>query len=202
MSETPERVLSRDGVELLVRPIEPADRDGLQRFVRGLSEEARYRRFMHSVTELTESELTRLTVLDHCDNEALIALDDAGELVGVARYFRLKDRREAAEVAVTVADEWQHRGVGTLLLRRLVVLAESHGIDHFTALCFATNADMLLLLRELDENIHRIGSGQGAVEVEVHLPVDAEHLISPTLSAVARAPELRGNPRRRDDEEE
>ena len=121
--------------------------------------------------------------------------EDVGTVVAL-------DAAEAAEVAVTVADEWQHRGVGTLLLRRLVVLAESHGIDHFTALCFATNADMLLLLRELDENIHRIGSGQGAVEVEVHLPVDAEHLISPTLSAVARAPELRGNPLRRDDEEE
>lgn len=202
MTEGSERVLSRDGAELLVRPIQPRDREGLKQFVHDLSDESRYRRFMHSMKELSEADLTRLTELDHQDREALIALDDAGAIVGVARYFRHTDRPAAAEVAVTVGDEWQHRGVGTLLLRRLVVIAEQHGIDHFTALCFATNSDMLLLLRELDENIHRIGSGGGAIEVEVRLPVDAEHLISPTLSAVARAPELRGGARREGGERE
>ena len=185
-----EPALSRDGAQLWVRLIEPDDRDALDAFVRELSDESRYRRFLRSVKRLAASELTHLCELDHVDAEALLAFDSAGGIVGVARYFRLADRPEAAEVAVTVADEWQHRGVGTLLLRRLVVLAESHGIDHFVATCLATNADMILLLRELDEGIHRIGSGAGAIEVEIRLPTDAEHLIVPTLGAVARAPDL------------
>lgn len=185
-----EPVLSRDGAELWVRPIEPDDRVALDAFVRALSDTSRYRRFLRSVKQLASSELTHLCDLDHVDAEALLALDSEGEIVGVARYFRLADRRTAAEVAVTVADEWQHRGVGTLLLRRLVVLAESHGIETFVATCLATNADMILLLRELDEGIHRIGSGAGAIEVEITLPTDAEHLIAPTLGAVAQAPDL------------
>jgi len=183
-------VRSRDGVELWVRPIAETDRDALDVFVRELSDESRYRRFLRSLKQLAASELTHLCELDHVDAEALIALDSDGGIVGVARYFRLADRPTAAEVAVTVADEWQHRGVGTLLLRRLVVLAETHGIEHFVATCLATNADMILLLRELDEGIHRISSGGGAIEVEITLPTDSEHLIAPTLGAVAQAPDL------------
>lgn len=173
VSAEPERVVSIDGAELLVRPIESRDGEALAEFVAGLSEEARFRRFLHPIKRLGDAELHHLTYLDHDDAEALIALD-GDRIVGVARYFRLPERPLAAEVAVTVADAWQHRGVGTLLLRRLVVLAKRHGVELFVATCLAANADMLLLLRELDGGIHRIGGGQGTVEVEVRLPADPE----------------------------
>lgn len=96
---------SRDGAILQVRPIRADDRDGLQAAFRRLGPESRYRRFLTAKQELTEAELTWLTDVDHRDHEALVAVDDHGELVGVARYIRLADRPATAEVAVTVVDQ-------------------------------------------------------------------------------------------------
>jgi GNAT superfamily N-acetyltransferase len=189
-------VLTRDGAELRVRRIRPSDREGVQRLVAGLSEQSRYQRFLRPVKALGAAELTHLTDLDHRDAEALVAVDDDGRIAGVARYFRLEDRPEAAEVAVTIADEWQHRGVGTGLLHELTTIAEDNGIETFVALCLATNADMLLLLRELGEGgVRRIGGDHGAIEVEVSLPTDARHRVAPALGALSRAPGLRPHPR-------
>jgi GNAT superfamily N-acetyltransferase len=67
--------------------------------------------------KLTEGMVRYLTEIDHHDHEAIIALDEqTGEGIGVARYVRDQERPEVAEVAVTVIDDWQGRGLGTLLL--------------------------------------------------------------------------------------
>lgn len=76
---------------------------------------------------LSEGERIRLTAVDHRDHEALVAFNRAGELVEVARYFRLEDRPAAAEVALTVADRWQQRAIGTALLERLMAKAQAAG---------------------------------------------------------------------------
>jgi RimJ/RimL family protein N-acetyltransferase len=179
---------TRDGVSLEVRPIEPGDREALADGFHHLNAESRYKRFLTPVKELTRPSLDYLTRLDHGDHEALIALTDEGEIVGVARYIRLADRPEVAEVAVTVADDWQGRGVGSGLLARLVERAEDNGIEDIVGICLAYNASMIHLLEEAGRVVDRHAIGGGAVEIEVELPVsDARERGSRTLRAAARA---------------
>ena len=96
------------------------DRQLLLRGFERLSPESRYRRFLAAMPELSEEMVRYLTEIDHHDHEAIAALDArTGEGIGVARYVRDPQRRDAAEVAVTVIDDWQGKGVGTLLLEAL-----------------------------------------------------------------------------------
>jgi RimJ/RimL family protein N-acetyltransferase len=164
------RFITRDGVELVARPIRANDRDALRAHFEALSAETRYRRFLAAIKHLSERELTRLTDLDHREQEALIALTPGGELVGVARFFRLVGDSTRAEVAVTIADAWQGRGVGTALLHLLAERADELGVRCFVATCLAHNRPMLDLFRELGTPVSETPAGDGIVEVEVELP--------------------------------
>ena len=121
---------------------------GWERF----GEESRYRRFMGRKRRLTVDELACFTELDHVDHEAVGALDPrGGEGLGVARYVRLPNRPDVAEVAVAVIDAWQGRGLGRVLLRRLTARAAENRIRKFTASLFADNKAMLSLFQRLGE---------------------------------------------------
>lgn len=178
-----ERLALRDGTEVLVRAIRPADRERLEAAFERLSEESRYRRFLVPLTRLTDGMLTYLTQVDHHDHEALVALDPATEEgVGVARFVRSAERPDTAEAAVTVADAWQGRGLGTLLVELLAGRARDEGIARFTALMLAENDEMLDLLRSVGP-LRVVDRQQGTVEVEVELPPDG---ISPELRTLLR----------------
>jgi len=143
-------VTLRDGSTVLIRPIEPEDRDVLASGFARLSEESRYTRFLAPMKRLTPAMLTYLTEVDHHDHEALVAFDDrSGDGVGVARYVRTD--AATAEAAVTVADEWQGRGLGTALTSMLAERALEEGIDRFTAMVLAENRDMIELLESVGE---------------------------------------------------
>jgi len=177
----------RDSTRALVRPIEPDDRDALRAGFDRLSQGSRYRRFLTSMTRLSSSQLSYLTEVDHHDHEALIAFDPGtGDAVGVARYIRERGS-DRAEAAVTVADDWQGRGLGTALTRRLARRALEEGVRVFTALLLSTNTDMLDLLRAVgDVHIGDREPDQGAIEVEVPLEPDGEGG-GPRLHRVLRA---------------
>ncbi len=175
-----------DGVKLIVRPIEAGDRAALVDAFQHLSQQSVYKRFLAPVKSLTESELSYLTELDHSSHEALIALTEAEEIVGVARYVREPDDRKRAEVAVTVRDEWQGRGVGTALLGLLARRARENGLEKFTGVCLAENREMLQLFDELGPSTRHRSEGD-VTEVEVTLPTAATHAIRPALRAAASA---------------
>jgi RimJ/RimL family protein N-acetyltransferase len=144
----PITILLADGSAVLVRPISRADRTRLQEALARLSPASRYRRFLTERDDFSERELDYLTDVDHHDHEALVALDAAtGEAVGVARYIRTGSR--TAEVAVTVADAWQGRGLGSRLTHLLALRARQVGIRSFTALTLATNREAIRLLEQL-----------------------------------------------------
>ena len=189
----------RDGSTVDVRPIRPEDKGRLARGFERLSPESRYRRFLSPVPELDRRALAYLTEVDHHDHEALIAIDPAGEGVGVARFVRAPSEPSAAEVAVTVVDDWQGRGLGTALLDVLAERARQEGVRRFTALVLADNVDMLGLLGELGA-ARVVDREQGTVELAVDLPDEgvAPELINWLRAAARGLVELirRDEPRR------
>ena len=143
-----------------VRAIEPGDKDLLVGAFDRMSEDSRYRRFFQPIHELSDTNLRFLTEVDHHDHEALVALDD-DEAVGVARYVRSVEKPSRAEVAVSVVDDYQGKGVGGGLLERLVDRAREEDVTHFTALVQAANPGAVRVLSTLGATeTHREG-GRG-----------------------------------------
>jgi GNAT superfamily N-acetyltransferase len=124
-----------DGTRVVLRLIGPGDRAALRRSFERLSPGSRYRRFFCRKPHLTDAELDYLVDVDGVDHLAIVALGDGGkwadEILGVARFVRLADRPTVAEPAVTVADEVQGSGLGTLLTSRLCAAARERGIERF-----------------------------------------------------------------------
>jgi GNAT superfamily N-acetyltransferase len=184
MSARTGTLVLRDGSRVRLRRVEPADKalliDGFTR----LSPESRYRRFLAPIPELTDAQLRYFTEVDHHDHEALAAIDPStGRGVGVARFIRLHDRPCVAEAAVTVADDWQDRGLGTLLLDALAERARDEGITTFTGLLLASNHEMLELLEHV-ARVRIVDRQTGTVEVEVDLP---EGGLGPGAGKILRA---------------
>jgi len=142
------RVVLRDGSKVWIRQVHRADAPLLAEGFTRLSDASRRMRFLQSKDELTAAELRYLTDLDHHDHEALGALDrPGGRGVGIARYIRDDDDPQAAEIALTIVDDWQGRGLGTELLTQLSDRARAAGIRRLTALVSADNRAMTALLR-------------------------------------------------------
>jgi GNAT superfamily N-acetyltransferase len=176
-------VTLRDGSRVRIRQWHRSDTDLLLRGFDRLSPESRYRRFLSGIRELTGPALRYLTELDHHDHEAIIAVDErTGEGVGLARYVRDPRRPAVAELALTVTDDWQGRGVGTLLLDVLCARAREGGITHFTALMLTTNRTMRDLLERLGP-VRIVDRDVSTVEVEVPNPAVT---VSPELRKLVR----------------
>lgn len=156
MPATDSSLTLRDGATIEIRPISPQDRELLRAAFERLSPESRYRRFFGPMPELSERELDYLTQVDHSDHEALIAVDPGtGDMVGVARFIRLEPGGVVAEPAITVADDWQARGVGTALLHALLARALQERIERFDAPVLANNMEAIRVLEALGETTRR-----------------------------------------------
>ena len=165
------KVLLRDGSVVLIRQVQSGDAPLLADGFARLSSESRQLRFLTGKPNLTPAELRYFTEIDHHDHEALGALDPVdGRGLGIARYIRHAEDPEGAEVAVTVIDEWQGRGLGTELLTRLADRARQEGIRHFTALVAADNAAVIGLLQDSRIGVSVTHRESGAVEYEITLP--------------------------------
>ena len=161
----------RDGSVVVIRRVTSQDAPLLAEGFARLSLESRQLRFLASKSTLSAAELRYFTEIDHHDHEALGALDPAdGRGLGIARYIRNLGDPEGAEVAVTVIDEWQGRGLGTELLSRLADRARQEGIRHFTALVAADNAAVVAMLAERLHGVRVTERDSGCVEYEIALP--------------------------------
>jgi RimJ/RimL family protein N-acetyltransferase len=171
------RLTLKDGTQVLVRPAVRADRDLLAGGFERLSPESRYRRFFAPVKTLSPSLLDYLMSMDYVDHFAWAALsaepgiDGRPVGAGVSRYIRLGDPK-AAEMAVTVVDDWQGKGLGRILLDALVLEALENGITRF-------EGDVLVENRSMQELLRRTGAsfrpeGQGVLRFSIDLPAREE----------------------------
>jgi RimJ/RimL family protein N-acetyltransferase len=158
-----------------VRPIRPEDtellRDGFER----LSAQSRRQRFFVAKKALSAKELRYFTDVDHHDHEALVAVRRfGGDGLAVARYIRDRVDRDAADVAVTVVDEWQSRGLGTALVTRLAARARCEGVHRFTASILEENDGARRLLPKVG-TVRLVGRDRDSLDYEIALaPVAAE----------------------------
>jgi RimJ/RimL family protein N-acetyltransferase len=158
----------RDGSCVLIRPVRPEDAGLLAEGFERLSRESRRLRFLTAKDVLQPAELRYLTDVDHHDHEAIGALDPVtGQGAGIARYIRDPKDPRTAEIAVTIVDGWQGRGLGTELVARLAERARAEGIERFVALTAGTNVAMGLLLRHMGGTV--LAREFGTVEYELEL---------------------------------
>jgi GNAT superfamily N-acetyltransferase len=154
------------GQRIGLRLLEPDDGNMIRRFYWRLSRDTIYSRFMGPVIPPADAMVRRLIDVDHRDRDALIAVDARG-IAGVARYATLPGQA-TYEVAVVVADDWQGKGLGRLLITRLAHIARLRGITRFHATMFGDNKRAQALVRGLSP---RATMHFDAGEVEADIPL-------------------------------
>ncbi|MCK0508306.1 bifunctional acetate--CoA ligase family protein/GNAT family N-acetyltransferase [Aromatoleum anaerobium] len=142
---------SVDGVEVTIRPIKPEDAELEVEFVRTLSAETKYYRFMNTMRELPPAMVARLTQIDYDREMAFLAtIQEGGKEVeiGVCRYAVNPDG-ESCEFAIVVADAWQRHGLARKLMGILIETARNKGIMYMNGVFLANNERMLKFVQGL-----------------------------------------------------
>jgi GNAT superfamily N-acetyltransferase len=167
-----------DGTTCRVRPIRRDDDARLVAFHARLSSRTAYLRFFTVHPELSRAEVERFTQVDYDDRFALVVEHDDA-IVAVGRYDRLPDSSEA-EVAFVVADEYQHRGIGSLLLDELAAAALPRGITTFVASTLAENATMLGVFAHAG---FKVTSSRDHETISLHFPIVPDDAYRRALAA-------------------
>jgi acyl-CoA hydrolase/GNAT superfamily N-acetyltransferase len=138
----------RNGAQVLVRPIRMSDEEPLQRLLYELSDESRYLRFMCHKSGHTHQEMQKLVDADFSASMALVVCEPvSGDLVATARYDVEPDTG-FADIAFVVRDDWQRRGIGSCLMRRMLELGRAKGVAGFTADVLPGNLGMMLVFQQ------------------------------------------------------
>jgi GNAT superfamily N-acetyltransferase len=140
-----------DGSNVTIRPLRKEDAELERDFIRDLSPESRWMRFLGQIGEPSDSLIRKLTEIDYLHDMAFIALSREGGVtreVGVSRYSLASDG-QSCECAVTVADAWQGKGLGTILMRDLIDIARKRGIHSMFSIDANENERMRELARDL-----------------------------------------------------
>jgi acetyl coenzyme A synthetase (ADP forming)-like protein len=170
-------VVLKDGASVLVRPIRRDDARGWIDFVSRLSPRTRYLRFQHAIADpATPEDAVRFCSVDYHDTFAFVAevrREPRRDIVAVARYYRLPERR-SAEMAIVIEDDYQGRGLGTGLLERLADVARQNGIDSFEADVITDNSQMMNVFK--DYGFHVVSELQ-AGEYHVTFPITSNPIV-------------------------
>jgi acyl-CoA hydrolase/GNAT superfamily N-acetyltransferase len=138
----------RDKTQVLVRPIRSSDEEPLQRLLYELSDESRYLRFMGHKSTHPHQEMQKLVDADYAASVALVVAEPtSGDLVAMAQY-EVEPSTGCADIAFVVRDDWQRRGIGSCLMRRMIELGRAKGVLGFTADVFPSNLGMMLVFHQ------------------------------------------------------
>ena len=186
--EEPVSTVLRDGTEVLVRMVEPDDKEQFEQGMQRLSARSRYLRFHTGIESLSAGQLRYLTEVDQVDHVAWVAVtvEDGREVgIGVARFVRLAEEPDVAEAAITVLDEYQGRGLGTVLLGVLAAAADRRGIRTFRSYVLGENTAMLELFETLGAT--RTEAEPGVYQVDLPVPETLGGLTETVVGKVIRA---------------
>jgi acyl-CoA synthetase (NDP forming)/GNAT superfamily N-acetyltransferase len=162
-----------DGGLVRIRTIAETDLDSLRALHARASDRSVYLRFFTLSRDTADEYVEKLIEPGGGARHALVACI-RGEIIGVAAFEAVNDT--AAEFALLIADEWQHEGIGTLLLEHLASVARHNGIHRFVADVLAENAAMLRVLRDLGFETHLTLDDQTIRVVFDIMPAD--HLVA------------------------
>jgi GNAT superfamily N-acetyltransferase len=169
-----ETVQLSDGQRIHLRPMRPSDKQMLLDGFEHLSPDSRYARFMAPKSTLTDRELRYLTEVDGIDHFAIGAirrhLVSKPEGVGSARFVRLSDRRDTAEPAVTVLDSFHGKGLGSIMLQRLIEAAWERDVRWFCTELLADNTASRRMIESLSPDVKFRHSGDGAIIATLPVP--------------------------------
>lgn len=171
-------VLLRDGRPCHLRPIRADDAPALVDFHSSLSAKTIYYRFFAPYPELSERDVERFTHVDYHDRVALVATQ-SGEMIGVGRYDRISEGE--AEIAFTVRDDHQGRGIGSVLLEHLAAVARENGIERFYAEVLPDNRRMIATFAEAGYR-----PSQKMSDGVVHMEFDIEPTLANSTVMLAR----------------
>jgi len=154
-----------DGQSIIIRPINIQDMSLESDFIKHLSPETKHYRFFGAINNLPDKVLKTFCDIDGKDSMAFIAteyMDEKEIEIGVCRYV-VTNNPDVCELALTIADKWQHKGLGKLLMNQLISYAKSHGIKWLYSVELSDNALMHNLCKELGmqakidpDDVHRI----------------------------------------------
>lgn len=164
-----------DGTPVRVRAVRPDDKARLREGFRRLSADSVRHRFFEMKRDLTEEELAYFTELDFDRHVAIVATVEAGggeRIVGVVRYVVTGEEPvRRAETAFTVADDFQGRGLGTLLFEHLVRIARANGVGLFEADVLGDNRRMLAIFRQSGFRVrHAVDGGVVHIWLDIQEP--------------------------------
>ena len=169
-----ESVHLTDGQRVQLRLIRPSDKEMLREGFELLSADSRYARFMSPKSRLTETELEYLTDVDGVNHFAMGAIRrrfvSTDEGIGSARFVRLVDQPDTAEPAVTVLDEFQGKGLGSILLQRLIEAAWERDVRWFVSELLAENKASKRMMESLSPEVKFRHSGDGALVATLPVP--------------------------------
>lgn len=172
------------GQAISIRPMRPEDLDIETEFVAAWSAETRYNRLFSAGSYTSPERLKQITRIDYARDMALIAtlmLEDREVQIGVARYV-LREDGKTCEFALAVADAWQHRGIGRVLMQQLMEGAAAAGIETMVGDILASNAPMLHFMRSL-------GFGVVSADYGPEVRRVSKRLAPAATGAAAAAPE-------------
>lgn len=195
-----DEVVLRDGTAGMVWPLLPTDRARLVEEFEKLSPESRRHRFLAPVVHLSETTLRQLIDdVDGIDHVALVLVaeieDGVFDPVGIARMVRYPDTPDAADLAVTVRDDWQGRGVASTLLQ-VLMRHRPEGVTHVLTEVAADNPSSLAMLRRLGPTEVQ-DAGHGVYDVSIDLAGVGPHPSLQRVGSLRLHPALE-EPRRKD----
>jgi acetyltransferase len=156
----------RGGNCYVVRPIHPNDAEMLQDFVRRMSPESRYFRFVSTMRELSVKMLARFTLIDYDREMAVVAIlrerkpnedggfDETERIIGVSRYVTNPDL-STCEFSLAIADEFNGQGMGSRMMLSIMDVARGKGLAQIEGLVLTNNAPMLKLMRSLGFEVRK-----------------------------------------------
>jgi len=159
---------TKNGLELLLRPVKISDEPLLKEFFYSLSDKSLYRRFISRRTDMHHERLQEFVVIDHTKEMIILAIkkmDNKEEVLGLGQYS-IYENSLTAEVAFLVKDKWQNMGIGIELLSYLTYLAKKDGLSGFTAEVLRENTAMLHLFESMGFDIHK-KSDSGMFELKM-----------------------------------